>query len=130
MNQHKTTDFVLFFQSQNNNIFTREPNEFISFADNPQRFFCTKINIYKRFPNLLCQLNYQLNSYNVYFLRPIIRRKKNWETFQWWINDDFFIYVTAEFGAYVPKAYFTINENGEASPVVPIESVPVSVNCQ
>lgn len=42
----------------------------------------------------------------------------------------FFIYVTAEFGAYVPKAYFTINENGEASPVVPIESVPVSVNCQ
>lgn len=35
---------------------------------------------------------------------------------------------TAEFGAYVPKAYFTINENGEASPVVPIESVPVSVN--
>ncbi|CAO1423981.1 unnamed protein product [Diamesa tonsa] len=30
--------------------------------------------------------------------------------------------VAAEFGAYVPKAYFTINENGEASPVVPIES--------
>lgn len=79
----------------------------------------------KRFPNLLCQLNYQMNYLMFVFLRP-----RKWKhLIKWWINDDF-IYVSAEFGAYVPKAYFTINENGEASPVVPIESVPVSVDWQ